>query len=979
MNPGQNTTNVLPPVDCSAYVFQDMTYDCTTLDRCDTSQENILTRLACCDCDPLLCDPDPDCEVVDPPEVPQEAAESCMQCHNGSDKNDYAGGGLSNPHPFGQGSTYISCTNCHGGKADGLGKDDSHVPRPPQIGDDTNLIVNPESYFNFLTLAGVDKYPDYTVNGTTYTAVDWLQFENPGDLRVVTASRGCGANGCHGGDHGDWFPKGFIGNETGFYSNTLYTVGADNSVPENAGLYSNTAADFGFRERTDPTWVYDPAVIGTVSKILETPEYATWGDTSGMYGNNVYDANTIANFRYTAAEDPDKTNRVKNGSPLADVLIDTVVFQCGDCHAGFKGANNRYADFRSSGCTACHMNYSLDGRSRSTDPNVNRYEPLNPDAIATPERPHVETHQIRNVAKILPNGAFIRGISDNACVGCHQGSNRTVLQYWGIRLDQNQDVVNGFQYPANPVTFATTQFDTRLFDPAVANNTFNGRNFNQYLLEEDYDGDGRDDTPPDVHYEAGLGCLDCHGSRDVHNGTEGDPNNGKIWSRMDQSVGVLCVSCHGSVEAYAATTTCEDYTGATTTCPTDRFGNPLRNVSVDVNGDYWLTSRLDGLRHFIPQVRDTTIDSNRINPINGQQLYDPLASYAMGRADGDPSNGVGPQQANPNLVAIGFSHMDDLSCDSCHASWENNCEGCHIQSVVNENPANYFFSNSNGERIAFQVTNADFTYILPNWYTLDVSSRGEIAAGTPGMKNFYRFVDRNGNLAEGLTFSDRNGLGNNPNYGGTGAFPALDHNRIAPHSIRGKQAGNYEGGKQCAACHMNTAQIANFDANGEYTQYYADIEDRNYANLDYALLQQHIGLNTNNALNSPYYVHMVAGLGTGLLTSDNVGCPTNPLDNNPNRIYCNNGAPAANFDPNDIVYDWDKATEATGVGNVSMSRPILDVSGIALRGGGAPTLSGPLNANLLSKLADPNVGLVLDSWVDANGQAQGSAANFIVN
>jgi hypothetical protein len=44
---------------------------------------------------------------------------------------------------------------------------------------------------------------------------------------------------------------------------------------------------------------------------------------------------------------------------------------------------------------------------------------------------------------------------DRACVGCHQGSNRTVLQYWGIRLDQNQDLVNNFQYPANPVTFQT--------------------------------------------------------------------------------------------------------------------------------------------------------------------------------------------------------------------------------------------------------------------------------------------------------------------------------------------------------------------------------------------------------------------------------------------------------------------------------------------------------------------------------------------
>ena len=39
------------------------------------------------------------------------------------------------------------------------------------------------------------------------------------------------------------------------------------------------------------------------------------------------------------------------------------------------------------------------------------------------------------------------------------------------------------------------------------NQTFNNRTADQYLLFEDYDGDGRDDTPPDLHYEAGLGVL----------------------------------------------------------------------------------------------------------------------------------------------------------------------------------------------------------------------------------------------------------------------------------------------------------------------------------------------------------------------------------------------------------------------------------------------------------------------------------------
>jgi hypothetical protein len=336
-------------------------------------------------------------------------------------------------------------------------------------------------------------------------------------------------------------------------------------------------------------------------------------------------------------------------------------------------------------------------------------------------------------------------------------------------------------------------------------------------------------------------------------------------------------------------------------------------------------------------------------------------------------------QANPDIFQFGFTHMDDMSCDSCHSSWENNCEGCHLQLQYNDNPANYFFSAATGERIVVQVTNADFTYILPNWYFLTATLRGEIGAAWGGMKPYYRYVDQNGNQAAGIVFTDRNGLGNNPNYGGAGAFPALSHNRIAPHSIRGKQSTQYEGSKNCVACHLNVDQIANFNANNEYTTYFADIENRNYANLDFALLQTHIGLNTNNHLNSPYYVHMTAGLGTGLLAADQFGCPVNPLDNNANRIFCANGAPAANFNANNIVYDWDKVTEVTGVGNVSLTQPILDpLAGIPLRGLGGPGLSGPLNPNLLTKLADPVLGLILDGWIDANATAQGAAANYVI-
>lgn len=57
--------NAMPPVgtppDCTAYVYNGDTYDCTDLDRCDATLEYLPYRAACCACDPATCAPDPSC------------------------------------------------------------------------------------------------------------------------------------------------------------------------------------------------------------------------------------------------------------------------------------------------------------------------------------------------------------------------------------------------------------------------------------------------------------------------------------------------------------------------------------------------------------------------------------------------------------------------------------------------------------------------------------------------------------------------------------------------------------------------------------------------------------------------------------------------------------------------------------------------------------------------------------------------------
>lgn len=297
--------------------------------------------------------------------------------------------------------------------------------------------------------------------------------------------------------------------------------------------------------------------------------------------------------------------------------------------------------------------------------------------------------------------------------------------------------------------------------------------------------------------------------------------------------------------------------------------------------------------------------------------------------------------------------------------------------IYDANPANYFFNNVDGERVAYTFA-ADFTYISPILFNLGVTARNEIGSSQPGMKMFFKYFDLNNNESAVFAFSDLNGNGNNPNIENRGAFGSLSHNRIYPHAIRGAVNDQSEGVGYCVKCHLNTDQIANFDANGEYTQFHADLENRNYANLDYANLQTWIGLNTGNQQNNPYYVHMTAGLGTGLFQFDATGCPNNPLDANANRFYCPNGAPADNFDPNNTVYDLDRIVENTGASNSSLTHPLLEPSFDNFRqGSNYPGLAGPMGVGLTEKLADPALGLILDSWFDADANAQGFAAEFV--
>ncbi|MFT7463356.1 MAG: hypothetical protein ACI9EF_001700 [Pseudohongiellaceae bacterium] len=528
------------------------------------------------------------------------------------------------------------------------------------------------------------------------------------------------------------------------------------------------------------------------------------------------------------------------------------------------------------------------------------------------------------------------------------------MQYWGIRLDQNEDLRNGSQSPLNPVSYKDTKNDQRLFDPVVNNNTFNGRRDRQYIAFDDYDGDNRDDTPKDVHYEAGMGCIDCHGSYDLHGGKVA-AGESPIKSRMEHGVAVGCESCHGSANAYAQTEAGKDYDGNSVDLAVDTEGNPLQHVVRSASGDYLLTSRLTGAVHYIPQTRDTVIDSGAVNPFDSEPVFSKLDSYAMGRADGNDSTGIGPQQSA--MANSGFSHGDRMDCASCHSSWTNTCSGCHLQGEYTTNKNT--FSNITGERIVFRERNADFVYQSPVPFQLGVSAENRITTMSTNTKMFFQYRDKQGDDSDVFAFSDRNSAENNPANG----VAALSHNAMMAHSIRGRVEAANEGPRYCLACLLTDDGLTSFGP-ANYDAFKSDMAAGNYDQIDYDMLATHIGANPGNQLNSPGWVHMAAGLGSTLYLFDDQGAPVNPLDTNAYRAGSGGVAPASvTFDPNNAAFDMDRTVEADGRSNASDNHPMLK-PGVApnLRDGSQnPNLEGPLGATIICKLTDPQNGVVLDS------------------
>lgn len=349
----------------------------------------------------------------------------CVKCHQDA----------CDPHeqPDRPLSFHLGCVDCHGGNSDATCKEDAHVqPRYPQLWHSSG---NPARSYTLLN----------------YECPEFVRFVNPGDLRIAHLS--CGTAGCHTHETLE-VRKSMMTHGCMLWGAALYNNGA---VPNKWPRYGESYAMNGTPQRLQtvpaPT-AEEMAKKGILPFLDPLPRF-----------ENSQPGNVLRIFerggRFAPADVGNPETLEINGQPRQrlsnrglgtanrtdPVFIGLQKTRLFDPTLNFLGTNDHAGDFRSSGCSSCHMvyandrspvnagpwaKYGNDGTAHhSIDDLVHRIDPT----IPKDERGHPVTHR------------FVTGVPTSQCIVCHIHPGTTVMNSYLGFMWWDQETDGEFMYP----------------------------------------------------------------------------------------------------------------------------------------------------------------------------------------------------------------------------------------------------------------------------------------------------------------------------------------------------------------------------------------------------------------------------------------------------------------------------------------------------------------------------------------------------
>jgi hypothetical protein len=617
------------------------------------------------------------------------ASRGCLSCHTA----------LEHPNMHNETTVLLGCADCHGGNAsvDSVGAAGSEEYKDAE----RKAHVAPR----FAADAERGGHPERPYARWLQESFEFVRFVNPGDLRI--ASRTCGV--CHA-------------QETRNVKTSMMTHGA---MLWGAALYNNGAFPL-----KDPHFGEFYGEDGTPERALTLPqptpeETRQKGVLPYLDPLQRWEISQPGNMLRAFERGGGKRTEIANPDPEAvSGAPDTKLSDRGigtnlrtdpvflglqktrllDPLLSLPGTNDQSGDYRSGGCSACHVVYANDrfpehsaayaqfgnqGHSASADTTINKQE---------------SGHPLRHV--------FTRAIPSSQCMTCHvhPGTNMVTTYYGFTWWDNEADGAPMYpvkqQNPSeqdlhdvrvrNPEGSAprglwsrpsfleqvgTPQFNAALKDTQFADFHSHGWIFravykrdrhgnlldkdNKIVPESDADVLGRAVHLADIHLEKGMHCIDCHFNQDVH-------GNGKLYGETRNAIEIGCVDCHGTITKRATLKTSGPASGGGLSSDLLRLRTPWGKPRFYWRGDklFQRSNIEDGKEWEVVQVLDS------ITP--GNEHYSEKSRLAKTLQ----KDGVtwGDAAATEKLA-----HADGrMTCYSCHTSWTTSCFGCHLSMSANQ-------------------------------------------------------------------------------------------------------------------------------------------------------------------------------------------------------------------------------------------------------------------------------------------------------
>lgn len=565
----------------------------------------------------------------------------CLHCHKGIEPMHASK------------NVVLGCTDCHGGDATALTKEQAHVH--PRFAHRWPTSANPQRTFALLN----QESPDF------------VRFINPGDFRAAVQS--CGVTGCHPKEVAT-NRKSIMGHSAMVPGSALYNNGA---VPNKIYRWGEVYGEDGKPQRAyswpRPT-EEDVIKRGILPWIDPLPRFEI---TQPDFNFRILEKNNVA----TSLRGPGTDFRADA------VFLNLVKTKLNDPTMVFLGSNDHPGDYRSSGCTSCHVLYAND-RDPLHSAHVAHFGNTGLSASDDPTIPKNESgHPIKH--------QFTRAIPSSQCMTCHfhQGSgalgNYYGFAWWDYETDADQiykrygmprggGVVGNIENPAmrqlavevNPHLYGNEFADFHnaswLFQ-AVYKRDRKGNLLdenNTVIPEQDPDWHKKVVHLADIHLKRGMHCVDCHFYQDVH-------GDGNLYGAMIDAVEIACKDCHGTVSDRANFVTSNPAGGNNIKNTFTPFGK--RRFYEKAAGRVFQRSAVtENLEWEVKQIKDV------VTP--GHPNYRPAAQYAKTMQKDGVTWGYVPSKDNNCKLA---HDENKVTCYACHSSWNTSCGGCHLSASTN--------------------------------------------------------------------------------------------------------------------------------------------------------------------------------------------------------------------------------------------------------------------------------------------------------